>query len=124
MSGAKRIDHVGVNVEELTEPTAFLQRLGFTVEQQILVPDRVQASVLSCGGLALELVRRISPDPQGGQGFHVGVEVEDLDGFVAVLRAEGVQTTSPTPSTGGPNRSYFTLPQTSRGIPLQFFERA
>lgn len=120
----RRIDHVGVDVTEMAGPLSLLEEIGFTIEQEIDISGRIEAKVLRADGAGIELVRHLgAPNPQGYDGYHVGIEVDDLDELIGRLRAKGVETTSRTASTGSPNRSYFTLPQTSRGIPLQLFER-
>jgi catechol 2,3-dioxygenase-like lactoylglutathione lyase family enzyme len=108
----RRMDHVGIVVDDLVAATAFFLALGLTVEGEGQVEggwvDRVvglegvrveYATVEAPDGQGrLELVKFHSPSALGGDGHapantlglrHVAFEVDDIDAAVATVRARG-----------------------------------
>jgi hypothetical protein len=53
----------------------------------------------------------------------VAIEVVALDGTVTELQRQGVEMASAEAASTPSTSSYFTRPETSEGIPFQFFER-
>lgn len=115
VKGVQRFDHVGVVVEDLQRVTAFFEDLGFergdpmrlegTWVDRIVGLDGVQAEMVMVnapdGSGKLELIKYHRPVAREGArqqsanrlGFrHIAYVIEDLDGVVARLRAEGLTT--------------------------------
>jgi methylmalonyl-CoA/ethylmalonyl-CoA epimerase len=128
----KRIDHVGVVVEDLSAARRFLDEvLGFTFDRSLSVPGRLEAAFYKCGDASVELIEVTDPaerEQRLGKATarieHIAVQVEDLNRAFDQLLAAGVQATTAAPVVGGPLRSYFTRPETSNGVIFQIFDRA
>jgi len=128
----KRIDHVGVVVEDLSAARRFLDEvLGFTFDRSLSVPGRLEAAFYKCGDASVELIEVTDPaerEQRLGNATarieHIAVQVEDLNRAFDQLLAAGVQATTAAPVVGGPLRSYFTRPETSNGVIFQIFDRA
>jgi catechol 2,3-dioxygenase-like lactoylglutathione lyase family enzyme len=112
MSRVQQFDHVGITVADLDKVTEFFVGLGFEVEGRTFVEgefiDTVIGMTDSCseivmlrlpgGGTALELARFVRPDHTPGSpaalanelGMRsLGFEVDDLEGLVDRLAADG-----------------------------------
>jgi len=112
MSVIGRFDHVGVTVADLDQATAFFVGLGLVVEGRTFVegefidvvtgiPNSRSEIVMlrpPVGGTGLELARFVRPDHTPGSPAamaneiglrNVAFEVDDLDGVVARLAADG-----------------------------------
>lgn len=112
MSRIVRFDHVGVTVQDLDKVTAFFVGLGLEIEGRtfvegefidtvIAIPDsRTEIVMLRApdGGTGVELSSFVRPEPEPGSpgamanqlGLRsIGLEVDDLQGHVDRLAAEG-----------------------------------
>jgi catechol 2,3-dioxygenase-like lactoylglutathione lyase family enzyme len=125
----KRIDHIGVVVDDLESGKGFLQALGMKLMYDLGVPERaVRVSFWKCGDVAIELIQM--DDPQANRerlrgeprAFieHIAIEVEDLNNTVSEMQARGIEMDGPavTSKTRGA-MSVFTRPETSDGYQLQ-----
>jgi catechol 2,3-dioxygenase-like lactoylglutathione lyase family enzyme len=128
----KRIDHVGVIVGDLERFSSFLgEALGLELVRTLDDPDRnLRARFYRCGDASIELIelgdadaraRRLGPGPARVE--HIAIEVEDLDGVAGELGEKGVRMATAEPVRTGTSRSFFSLPETSEGVMLQFMER-
>ena len=127
----KRIDHIGVIVDDLQAARSFLQSLGFDHSRDLDVPERgLKASFWKCGDASIELIQmtdaNANRDRLQGERMarieHIAVEVDDLDGTIEEMRSKGVDFTS-APSTVGPYTSVWTRPESSDGYQLQLMQR-
>lgn len=129
-----RIDHVGVIVDDLAGARRFLEDiLGMQLTVARSLPAaRVETAFLGYGpGALVELVelgdeaarRQRLGDGAESRVEHIAIEVDDVEAARDELRARGVEMQSAVPSISGPTRSFFTRPETSRGIVLQFMDR-
>ena len=114
----KRIDHLGINVDDLPAATAFFRDLGLEVVwegemagellERVVALDGARTSVVMLrtpdGGANIELIKYHAPtDEQGVQpqfpnthGIrHFALVVEDIDALVAKLGARGTELFSP-----------------------------
>src|ERR1700761_5133359 len=114
MPHIRRFDHVGITVEDLDTVSAFFVGLGLEVEGRMFVEGEFLDTVIGIpdsrtemvmlrppdGGTALELTTFIRPDHEPGSpgamanelGLRsVAFEVDDLDGIVDRLAADGYQ---------------------------------
>lgn len=115
MTRVRRIDHVGVNVDDLDAATAFFLDLGFELEGTVSMRgdlvdnvtglDDVQTDVVFVrtpgDNGKLELIKYHSPAddrgpdaaPANRHGIrHVAIVVDDLNAVVANLRSQGMET--------------------------------
>jgi len=127
----KRIDHVGIVVDDLASARRFVTDvLGLAFDREVSIPGRLEAAFYRCDGTGIELIEVTDPklrqERLGGASAkieHVAVEVDDLLAAFDDLHRHGVETTSETPTVIGPTRSYFTRPETSDGVTYQVFDR-
>jgi methylmalonyl-CoA/ethylmalonyl-CoA epimerase len=127
----KRIDHIGVVVDDLEAGRRFLERLGFKHARDLSVPDRgLHASFWQCGDASIELLQ--VDDPNGnrermqGESMarieHICIEVDDINSTIEEMRGKGLEFTG-EPSTIGANTSVWSKPETSDGYQLQFMQK-
>ncbi len=127
----KRIDHVGIVVDDLASARRFVRDvLGFSFDREISIPGRLEAAFFRCGDAGVELIEVTDPGLRqerlgsaAARLEHVAVEVDDLSEAVDSLHRSGVEMTSATPTVTGPTRSYFTRPETTDGVIYQVFDR-
>jgi methylmalonyl-CoA/ethylmalonyl-CoA epimerase len=125
----KRIDHVGVVVDNLNEARQFLSLLGMTLDHEFDL-GRVGAAFYRCGDAMVELIECRLPDERArrlGESQarieHIALEVDDLGETVAEFAKLGVEVTAAEPVTQGDIRSHWTKPESSLGVMYQVFER-
>jgi methylmalonyl-CoA/ethylmalonyl-CoA epimerase len=128
----KRIDHIGVIVEDIEKARAFLESLGLELERAQEVPERdVKLAFYFCGDGRIEIIEPTSAQARAarlGQGNqarieHIGVEVDDVSLAMTAMRGLGVELTTATPVPVGPNLNAWTRPETSTGVQFQLVER-
>jgi methylmalonyl-CoA/ethylmalonyl-CoA epimerase len=125
----KRLDHIGVVVDDLDS------RAGLLTEQFGLEPDGgadhddLRIAFFKSGDARVELIEPVAPAARearlGGGATrieHISFEVEDLDETLLALAALGIEITAP-PRVAAGNRSVWTVPATSGGIMFQFQQR-
>lgn len=126
----KRIDHIGVVVDDLEAGRRFLESLGFRHSRDLDVPERgLKASFWQCGETSIELLQMNEPgankDRMQGESMarieHICVEVDDIEQTVKEMHSKGMEFTG-EPATLGKNTSVWTKPETSDGYQLQFME--
>lgn len=128
----KRIDHIGVVVDDLLRAKKFLEGLGLTFQFERELPERqVKAAFYGCGDGRIELIEPTTPEARArrlGEGNrarieHIAVEVDDtLAAAMDAVRALGVEFTTPRPVAIDGNLNIFTQPDTCEGIQLQLVE--
>jgi len=112
MAALRRFDHVGITVADLDTACAFFVVLGLEVEGRTFLEGEFLDAVVGIpharteilvlrppgGGTGLELARFLRPDPKPGSpramADEIGLrslvfEVDDLDGTIARLAADG-----------------------------------
>jgi catechol 2,3-dioxygenase-like lactoylglutathione lyase family enzyme len=112
--GIRNMDHVGIVVDDLDAAIAFFVELGLEVEGQGSVEGEWVGKVIGLGdvrsdvamlrapggGTNIELSKFIRPDAEADAGpapanrlgiRHIAFVVDDLDGMLTRLRAQGVQ---------------------------------
>ena len=55
--------------------------------------------------------------------YGAGHAWHDKESTMGPLEESGFRTTTEEPQVIGPNRNYFTLPDSTNGVMLQFFDR-
>jgi len=125
----KRIDHVGIVVDDLDEHVAWLEALGLTVAR---TNENAESFALyfACGDASVELIDVRDPSaraerlPEGEQARieHIAFEVDDLEEVRDHLTARGIEVTWP-PFPSGTAQMIWTNAETSGGIQYQFLVR-
>ena len=128
----KRIDHIGVVVDDLDEARALLERLGMRLERAQDVPERnVRIAFYHCGDGRIELIEPTTEESRllrlgdGNQARieHIGVEVDDVPEIIKAIQGLGIEFTTAAPVPVGPNLNAWTRPETSDGIQFQLVQR-
>lgn len=130
----KRIDHVAICVADVdAAKAAWTKALGLEpAVREAVASQRVDAMLLPVGDgeTALELIA-----PAGNEGLekflgkrgpglhHVAIEVEDLDGALVFLRAQGVRLLDESPRIGARgHRVAFLHPSVTGGVLVELVE--
>ncbi len=128
----KRIDHIGIIVEDLDSARKFVESLGMELERAAEVPERnVKLAFYRCGDGRIELIEPTTEEARKrrlGEGArarieHIGVEVDDIARTMEAIRGLGVQLTADQPIAVGPNLNAWTQPESSEGVQYQLVER-
>jgi catechol 2,3-dioxygenase-like lactoylglutathione lyase family enzyme len=125
----KRLDHVGVIVDDLDSRAELLtEQLGLEPDGDAQHED-LRIAFFKSGDARVEL---IEPLTAGGRESrlaggttrieHISFEVDDLEETLLALSALGIEITAP-PRVSAGNRSVWTVPATSGGIMFQFQQR-
>ncbi len=125
----RRLDHVGVIVDDLDEAARLLEALGL-VETERGEHEGLRLAFFSAGNAMVEIIEPTDPDVRAkrlgdarARIEHIAFEVGDLDGALNALGALGVEPNAPPRRL--PDRSMFwTDPETSDGIMFQFVQRS
>jgi methylmalonyl-CoA/ethylmalonyl-CoA epimerase len=125
----KRIDHIGVVVDDLAQAKAFLTQLGMTWDHGFDL-GRVEAAFYRCGDVMIEVIECRKPDERArrlgdaqARIEHIAIEVDDLAATVDELAGLGVEVTKPEPVRQDDIQSHWTVASSSDGVMYQFFER-
>ncbi len=126
----KRIDHVGVIVDDLEEAKRFLSDMGLRFDRDLVIPGRLRAAFYACGETQIEVIEVDEPAERGrrlgddrARIEHVAIEVDSLSTTLEALRGLGVQTTTPDPMAVGANLNYWTQADTCDGVQYQLIEK-
>lgn len=132
MAHVKRIDHVAIAVRDADEATRqFTALLGAVhIRTEVLTEKAgpVKVSYVRLGENVLSLFQSVEPDgwvhrhiAKHGEGLHhMGLEVDDLDGFVRDLEAKGFRIPLRDEFS---NRSEVVLrPRDAAGVVLQILQ--
>lgn len=133
----KRIDHIGVVVDDLASAKVFMADvLGFELEREVDVPHMsLKASFYRCGDVSFELIEISDPELRKerlGEGKqarieHIAFEVDDMANAMADLARHGVKFDRPEPRVAdtpiGRRTNIWTLPETSDGVRYQLVKK-
>jgi methylmalonyl-CoA/ethylmalonyl-CoA epimerase len=126
----KRIDHVGVIVDDL-EDAARLLGDGFGLERVSSVErDDLRLMFFRCGDVSIEIIEMLDPQLRRerlGEGArarieHIAFEVSDLKQTLGALGALGIEPNAP-PLRSGDRTMFWTDPRTSDDVMFQFVAR-
>ncbi len=134
MADFKRIDHVVVATEDLTDAAAKWERnLGLVVAEQASRPRGSGFNVarLPVGDAFIELVQPVGTGgrfaeqfKERGEGlFSISIEVDDLDEAVAHLRGKGARVSDPEPGIWPDSRVARVSQASAHGVSIQLIER-
>jgi len=134
MTPIRRIDHLAVVVSDLDEALTFWRdALGLDVTEIAEVPaERSAIAFLPLENGEIELVQ--PTDGQSGIArylakrgpgmHHICLEVDDLDGLLARLKAHGVELINPEPVTKENGVRYaFIHPKSAFGVLVELYEK-
>src|SRR5579884_1612586 len=117
--GLRGIHHVQVNVTDMDRSLAFYESLGMSRRSDR--PAGIgEGAWLDAGGQQLHLSKREVVADTGGQ--HFALEIDDLDGVLAALRAIGVESGEPRSLGAGLGRQ--TTVRDPDGNPVELREPA
>ena len=134
MPKIRRMDHLAVVVADLDEALTFWRdALGLPVAEIAAVPQEHSAiAFLPLENGEIELVQP-TDDESGiarylakrGPGMHhICLEVDDLDGMLARLKARGVELINPEPVTKPDGVRYaFVHPKSAFGVLVELYEK-
>jgi methylmalonyl-CoA/ethylmalonyl-CoA epimerase len=123
----KRIDHIGVVVDDLDDAARLLGD-GFGLERVSSVErDDLRLMFFRCGDVSIEILEMLDPELRRerlGEGTrarieHIAFEVADLDRALTALAALGVEPNAP-PLSSGDRTMFWTDPTTSDDVMFQF----
>lgn len=127
----KRIDHIGVIVDDLAQARRFVESLGMELDRELQRPDLNAAFYKQGDGSMIELIEPTTEEGRErrlGEGNkarieHIAFQVDDLSSSIDALRGLGVDFNSEAPVQIGRNLNVWTLPETSEGVQYQFFQK-
>ncbi len=133
MPRVERINHVAVVVDDMEKSLSFWRdALGMEMDELREVPsEQSQVAFLPLHGSEVELVRPTTGDSgiakylaKRGPGFHhICLEVDDLAGMLAQLKASGVRLVSEAPRTAADGRQYaFVHPESTGGVLVELYQ--
>jgi methylmalonyl-CoA/ethylmalonyl-CoA epimerase len=132
-TGLKRIDHIGIVVNDLNVALqTYCDSLGFRLLQRINIPEHgVEAAFLDAGNGTVELIA--STDPTSGTArflqtrgegtHHICFEVEDIVATLAALEAQGLRLIDATPRQGVHGLVAFVHPKATHGTMIELLQK-
>jgi methylmalonyl-CoA/ethylmalonyl-CoA epimerase len=128
-----KIDHLALLVDDLDSALDFWHAaLGLQASQLSDVPaEQAQIAFLPVGDSLIELLRPTTDDSglkryldKRGPGMHhICLQVDDIAGFLAHLKAKGVQLINEEPRLGEDGRKYaFVHPKSAHGVMIELYE--
>lgn len=133
ISTITRLNHLALVVEDLEAALAFWRDdLGLPLTHIEEIPSQQSVvAFLPTGDSEIELVKPTAGDSglakflqQRGPGIHhICLEVDDLEGMLAHLKARGVHLINETPTTGaGGSRMAFIHPSSAFGVLVELYQ--
>lgn len=125
----KRVDHIGVLVDNLDDAKRFLSAMGMHHHHDLDL-GRLKAAFYTCGDIEVEVVdisepveRRRRLGENKARIEHIAIEVDDLNATVKLLQEIGVRTQTAEPLQIASNLNYFTDPESCDGVVYQLIQR-
>ena len=133
MSKIKQINHVAIVVEDIDDSLAFWRdALGIELHELRDVPaEKSKVAFLPLPGGEIELVQPTTEDSgiakylaKRGQGMHhVCLEVDDIEGMLAKLKAKGIRMINEQPRTAADGKRYaFVHPESASGVLVELYQ--
>jgi methylmalonyl-CoA epimerase len=129
----KEIDHIGVAVKSAAQAAQALgTAFGFRTVETLVSPDGdFSTTIVSSGGVKLELIEPIAPAggiakflEQRGQGIHhVSFRVDDIEEELLLLADGGIRLAQAEASSVGSSKVCFVHPRSAAGILIELIER-
>jgi len=129
----KRIDHIGIVVNDIKEALkVYQQALGLSLAKIQERPDQaVTIAFLPTGESEIELIQPVTGDSgvakflqKRGEGIHhICLEVENIEKTLADLQEKGLQLIDEMPRTGPGGESFaFIHPKSTHGVLIELYE--
>lgn len=133
MAIVKSIHHVAVVVADMEQSLAFWRdALGIELHELRDVPaEKSQVAFLPLAGAEVELVRPTTDDSgiakylaKRGPGMHhLCLEVDDIDGMLTQLKAEGIRLINEQPRLAADGKKYaFIHPESTGGVLVELYQ--
>lgn len=133
MPQIKAINHVAVVVEDMEQSLAFWRdALGMKLHELRDVPaEKSQVAFLPLAGAEVELVMPTTDDSgiakylaKRGEGMHhLCLEVDDIEGMLAQLKAKGIRLINEEPRTAEDGKKYaFIHPESTGGVLVELYQ--
>jgi methylmalonyl-CoA/ethylmalonyl-CoA epimerase len=133
MSKIKSINHVAIVVEDMDESLTFWRdALGIELREVRDVPaEKSQVAFLPLAGSEVELVKPTSDDSgiakylaKRGEGLHhLCLEVDDIEGMLAQLKAKGIRLINEEPRKASDGKRYaFVHPESTSGVLVELYQ--
>ena len=133
MPKINRINHVAIVVDDMEKSLAFWRdALGIELHELRDVPaEKSQVAFLPVAGAEIELVKPTSDDSglakylaKRGPGMHhVCLEVDDIDGMMAQLKARGIRLINEEPRIAADGKRYaFIHPESTSGVLVELYQ--
>ncbi|MCC7571830.1 MAG: methylmalonyl-CoA epimerase [Candidatus Methanofastidiosum sp.] len=130
----KKIDHIGIAVNNLAESLSFYEDvLGLKVEGIEEVPEqKVKVGFLDIGGVHLELLESTETDgpvakfiEKRGEGIHhIAILVDNIEKSIEIMKNKDVKLIDEIPKKGaGGSKMAFVHPKSTHGILLELYEK-
>ena len=128
----KKIDHIGIAVNNLDEAMELYKKLGFEVKEvEEVAEQKVKVAMLPVGESKIELLEATSKDSaiakfieKRGEGIHhIAINVEDIEKALENAKNEGLKLIDEKPRVGaGGKKVAFVHPKSTKGVLLEFVE--
>ncbi len=129
----RRVDHIAIVIPDIDEARSFYQdALGLKLARVEEVADQeVSVAFFPVGQSQVELVEPVTEtsgvarylEKRGPGIHHLCLEVDDLDGMLARLQAQGVELIDQEPRAGrGGKRLAFIHPRSAYGVLIELYE--
>jgi len=133
MPSIKKINHVAILVEDLEASLQFWRdALGMDLhELRDLPAEKSQVAFMPLGDGEIELVMPTTVDSgiakylaKRGQGMHhLCLEVDDIEGMLAGLKAKGVRLINEAPRISPDGKKYaFIHPESAGGVLVELYQ--
>lgn len=129
----KRVDHIAIVVENLEKALdVYRDALGMPVTEIKEMPEQdVKMAFLLVGDSEIELLEPLSTESgiakylaKRGEGLHhICLEVDDIAGTLAELKARGAQLIDEAPRRGAYGQIAFIHPKGAHGVLIELIER-
>lgn len=127
------INHVAIVVDDMEKSLAFWRdALGIELHELRDVPaEKSQVAFLPLAGAEIELVKPTSDDSglakylaRRGPGMHhVCLEVDDIEGMMAQLKARGIRLINEEPRAAADGKRYaFIHPESTNGVLVELYQ--
>lgn len=127
-----RIDHIGIVVDDLEASVASIARMlpGAPITRSSIPDAGLEVAAFAAANVVVELLQYTD----GGDGFgravmgsasgvnHLSLAVDDLDGALAALRAQGVEPSAGFPRRGAHGRIAFLPRDAGTGLLFELCE--
>ncbi len=127
----KKIDHIGIVVENLTEATKnYAQNLALSyLHEEINEAYHCKIAFFRCGEVLLELIEPTGEGPSKtfldthGEGLHhICYEVEDIREALTKAQDRGMTDYAEAAVGAGDSRVFFLKPSTACGVETEFVQ--